>query len=345
MEKEIPQQEDRGLKRILVTGGAGYIGSHAAKLLLEKGCEVIVFDNLSRGYTEAIDALACCGRLTFVQGDLRSPSEISKLFSDHTIDAVMHFAALCLVNESMEQPQLYFQNNTVGTLNLLEAMRCNKVGKLIFSSTCAVYGESQYLPVDESHPLNPTNPYGESKLLSEKMIRWYGDIYGLSYAILRYFNVCGASSDGRIGDSKRPSQLLMQNAVRGAMGIEPFYLTCPEVDTPDRTPVRDYIDVEDLAAAHGAALEYLCATEGRGIFNLGNGTGYSVKQIISKVSEVCGAEIPLVRGETRKGEYASIYAQPEKANRALAWKTEKDLEASIRSLQKWYAGHRQGFAK
>ena len=156
------------MKKILVTGGAGYIGSHAVKLLLEKGFEVIVFDNLYRGYRDAIDALNSYGKLSFVQGDLRNPQEINGLFTVYAIDAVMHFAALCLVNESMEQPQLYFQNNIFGTYNLLEAMRGNKVHKLIFSSTCAVYGESQYLPVDEKHPLNPTNPYGESKLLSEK---------------------------------------------------------------------------------------------------------------------------------------------------------------------------------
>jgi UDP-glucose 4-epimerase len=331
------------LKKILVTGGAGYIGSHTVKLLLEKGFEVIVLDNLSRGYRDAIDALTSYGKLAFVKGDLRNPDEINELFTVHAIDAVLHFAALCLVNESIELPHLYFHNNTIGTYNLLEAMRVNNLKKLIFSSTCAVYGESQYLPVDENHPLNPLNPYGESKLLSEKMIRWYGEIHEISYAILRYFNVCGASSDGRIGDSKQPSQLLMQNAVRGAMNIEPFYLTCPEVATPDGTPVRDYIDVEDLAAAHAAALAYLDAGGASDIFNLGNGAGYSVKQIISKVSEVCGVAIPIVKGETRKGEYASIYSQPAKANTTLNWKTKKDLESSIRSLQKWYEGHPQGF--
>ena len=331
------------MKKILVTGGAGYIGSHAVKLFLEKGFEVVVFDNLSRGYRDAIDALSFYGKLTFVKGDLRCPAEINGLFTEHAIDAVLHFAALCLVNESMEQPQLYFHNNTIGTYNLLEAMRNNFTKKLIFSSTCAVYGESQYLPVDEKHPLNPLNPYGESKLLSEKMIRWYGEIHGFTYSILRYFNVCGASTDGRIGDSKRPSQLLMQNAVRGAMGIEPFFLTCPEVATPDKTPIRDYIDVEDLVAAHAAALQYLEKSAGGEIFNLGNGAGYSVKQIVNKVSEVCGVAIPMVKGETRKGEYASIYAQPEKANTRLSWKTEKSLESSIRSLRKWYEGHPQGF--
>ena len=332
------------MKKIVVTGGAGYIGSHAVKLLLEKGFKVIVFDNLSRGYSNAVDVLKSYGQLGFVKGDMRNPDDIEALLNDRSIDAVMHFAALCLVNESMEQPELYFHNNTIGTYNLLEAMRKKGPKKLIFSSTCAVYGESQYLPVDELHPVQPMNPYGESKLLSEKMIRWYGDIHGFSYAILRYFNVCGASSDGCIGDSKRPSQLLMQNAVRGAMNIEPFYLTCPEVDTPDRTPVRDYIDVEDLVIAHAAALQYLDAGGANDIFNLGNGTGYSVKQIVSKVGEVCGATIPMVKGETRKGEYASIYAQPEKANTTLNWKTEKGLEASIRSLQKWYEGHPQGFS-
>jgi UDP-glucose 4-epimerase len=331
------------MKKIVVTGGAGYIGSHAVKLLLEKGFEVIVFDNLSRGYSDALDVLKSYGRLDFVKGDLRNPHEVEALLADDAIDAVMHFAALCLVNESMEQPQVYFHNNTTGTYNLLEAMRKKSLKKLIFSSTCAVYGESQYLPVDEKHPLQPMNPYGESKLLSEKMIRWYGEIHEFSYVILRYFNVCGASSDGRIGDSKRPSQLLMQNAVRGAMNIEPFYMTCPEVATPDGTPVRDYIDVEDLVDAHAAALQYLDAGGASDIFNLGNGTGYSVKQIVAKVSEVCGVTIPLVRGETRKGEYASIYARPDKANSTLKWKTIKDLESSISSLQKWYKGHPHGF--
>jgi len=333
------------MKKIAVTGGAGYIGSHAVKLLLEKGFEVIVFDNLSRGYSEAVDALKSYGKLRFVQGDLRNPDDIEAAVKDADIDAVLHFAALCLVNESMEQPELYFYNNTVSTYNLLEAMRINGIKKLIFSSTCAVYGESQYLPVDEKHPLQPMNPYGESKLLSERMIRWYGEIHGISYAILRYFNVCGASSDGRIGDSKRPSELLMQNAVRGAMNIEPFYLTCPEVSTPDGTPIRDYIDVEDLAAAHAAALQYLDAGGASDIFNLGNGSGYSVKQIVAKVEQVCGVSIPLMKKEPRKGEYASIYAQPEKATTALNWKIEKDLEASIRSLQKWYERHPQGFSR
>ena len=333
------------MKKILVTGGAGYIGSHAVKLLLEKGFEVIVFDNLTRGYSDALDVLKPFGKLGFVKGDLRNPDDIEALLKNTGIDAVMHFAALCLVNESMEQPQLYFHNNTIGTYNLLEAMRKKGLKKLIFSSTCAVYGESQYLPVDEKHPVQPANPYGESKLLSEKMIGWYGAIHGFSYTILRYFNVCGASSDGCIGDSKRPSQLLMQNAVRGAMKIEPFYLTCPVVDTADGTPVRDYIDVEDLAAAHAAALQYLDAGGASDIFNLGNGAGYSVKQIVSKVGEVCGVSIPMVRGETRKGEYAGIYARPDKANDTLHWKTRKDLTASIRSLQKWYKGHPQGFAR
>jgi UDP-glucose 4-epimerase len=332
------------MKKIVVTGGAGYIGSHAVKLLLEKGFEVVVFDNLSRGYSDAVDVLKSYGNISFVKGDLRNVDDLDDLCKDTDIHAVMHFAALCLVNESMEHPELYFYNNTVGTYNLLEAMRINGLKKLIFSSTCAVYGESRYLPVDENHPLQPMNPYGESKFLSEKMIRWYGEIHGFSYAILRYFNVCGASSDGRIGDSKRPSELLMQNAVRGAMKIEPFYLTCPEVNTPDGTPVRDYIDVEDLVAAHAAALQYLDSGGASEIFNLGNGTGYSVKQIVSKVEDVCGVSMPLMKKDTRKGEYSIIYAQPEKANASLHWKTEKDLAASIRSLQKWYEGHPQGFS-
>ncbi len=332
------------LPKILITGGAGYIGSHAVKLFLSRGYEVVVFDNLSRGYRAAIDILHQNGPLTFVQGDLRQPDDLRKLFAEHPgIDAVLHFAALCLVNESVEQPGLYFYNNTLGTLNLLEAMRAEAISTLIFSSTCAVYGNTQYLPVDEQHPTEPASPYGESKLLTERMIRWYGSIYGLRYAILRYFNVCGAASDGTIGDSKKPSQLMLQNAVRGALGIEPFSLTCPTVATPDKTPIRDYIDVEDLVVAHLAAYTYLHQGGSSDTFNLGNGTGYSVKQIIAKVEAVFQTQITTANATPRKGEAAQIYANPDKARRTLGFTTHKSLEDSILSLKKWYEGHPHGY--
>jgi UDP-glucose 4-epimerase len=330
-------------KTILVTGGAGYIGSHAVKLLVEHNYRIVVFDNLSNGYRQAITQLEGIGEIKFIKGDLRHPAEIDHLFATEKIDAVMHFAALCSVDESMKHPEQYFENNTIGTYNLLEAMRKSAVDYLIFSSTCAVYGETAYLPVDEKHPQNPVNPYGESKFLSEKIIKWYGALHGLRYVILRYFNVCGASRDGLIGDSKKPSLLLMQNAVRGAMDIEPFYLTCPPVDTPDGTPVRDYIDVEDLVEAHYHALMYLQKGGGSDVFNLGNGKGYSVKEIIKKVEDVFGITMPMPAGKPREGEYAQIYASPHKARQAFDWQTAKSLKESITSLQKWYTHHPNGY--
>jgi UDP-glucose 4-epimerase len=328
---------------ILITGGAGYIGSHAVRLFLENGYPVVVFDSLFRGYREAVDVLKRYGDLEFVEGDLRDRGQVDEVFRRYRIGGVLHFAALCLVNESMERPGLYFENNVGGTLNLLEAMRENGVDKIIFSSTCATYGESQYLPVDEVHPQRPENPYGESKLMAERMLQWYGRLHGFRYVIFRYFNVCGASRDGAIGDSKRPSQLLMQNAVRGAMDIEPFEYTCGKVDTPDGTPVRDYIDVEDLVGAHYKGFEYLEKGGRSDIFNLGNGKGYSVKEIVCEVEKAFGVKIPERKGESRKGEYANIYANPEKARVSLGWKSAKSLSESIASLKEWYARFPDGY--
>lgn len=331
---------------ILITGGAGYIGSHAVKHFAEKGFDVLVFDNLSRGYEDAIEATKQFGSVRLVRGDLRNKSDINTVFERNDIAAVLHFAALCLVNESMERPELYFENNTFGSLNLFEAMRTHGVKDIVFSSTCAVYGETTYLPVDERHPTDPTNPYGESKLLTERKLRWYGDLHGFRYAILRYFNVCGASSDGVIGDSKKPSQLLVQNAVRGAMGIEPFEYTCPTVDTPDGTPIRDYINVEDLIDAHYAAYEHLGRGGESDVFNLGTGTGNSVREIVSKVESSFDVCIPEKKsGAPRKGEYAKIYAHPQKARDVLGWEPKRTLDESITSLGEWYRAHPHGYSK
>ncbi len=332
--------------KILVTGGAGYIGSHAVKLLLEKKKKVVVIDNLYRGYLQAIETLQKkFGKqnLIFYKTDLKDFSSLNRILKKEKPEGVMHFAALCLVNESMEKPEEYFENNVLGTLNLLKAIKQNKVGNLIFSSTCAVYGESQYLPVDEKHPANPTNPYGESKLVAEKMIYWFGKIYNLKYAILRYFNVSGASSDGLIGDSKKPSQLLVQNAVRGALDIEPFKLTCPKVKTKDGTPIRDYINVEDLVEAHLAALNYLKKDGESNIFNLGTGKGNSVLEVVETVKKITGVEFPIGKGETRKGEYGAIYANINKAKKILKWKPKRALKESVLSLVKWYKHHPQGW--
>ncbi|MCX6761931.1 MAG: UDP-glucose 4-epimerase GalE [Candidatus Moranbacteria bacterium] len=329
-------------KKILITGGAGYIGSHAVKLFLEKGYRVVVFDNLSRGFKEPLNILKKIGKLDFIKGDLRNKADIEKVFRVHQIDAVIHFAALCLVNESMENPGLYFENNVVGSLNLFEAMKRRNVGKIIFSSTCATYGETKYLPVDEAHPQDPINPYGASKLLVEKILPWY-ESAGIRHVILRYFNICGAAMSGIIGDSKKPSQLLMQNAVRGAMGIEPFAFTCAKVKTPDGTPIRDYIDVEDLVEAHFAAYEYLEKNGKSDVFNLGNGKGYSVKEIVSEVEKNFGVKLKKKKAPARKGEYANIFANPQKAQKVLKWRPKKSIAESVESLKKWYTGHPNGY--
>ncbi len=330
-------------KNILITGGAGYIGSHAVKLFLEHDYKVTVFDNFHRGFKQPLEVMKGLGNLEVIEGDLRQAVEIEKALDNNNFDGVLHFAALCLVSESMEKPELYFQNNVMGTFNLLEAMRKTGLRKLIFSSTCAVYGDSQYLPMDENHPTKPLNPYGESKLMSERMINWYGEIHQLNYAIMRYFNVCGAASDGLIGDSKKPSQLLMQNAVRGAMEIEPFAYTCPEVDTPDGTPIRDYIDVEDLVRAHFLAYEQLNGKAKNQIFNLSNGKGYSVKEIVAEVEKNFGIKMEKNKAECRKGEYAQVYALPEKAKELLSWQAKKNLIDSVESMKKWYQAHPHGW--
>lgn len=330
--------------KILITGGAGYIGSHAVRLFLEKRFEVVSFDNLSRGFKQSLGILKKYGKLKIIKGDLRNKKDIQKVFSEYNINTVAHFAALCSVNESMKQPGLYFENNVVGSLNLFEAMREAGVKNIIFSSTCATYGETEYLPVDEKHPQNPANPYGESKMLTERMLRWYGSLHNFKYVIFRYFNVCGADTAGEIGDSKKPSSLLAQNAVRGAMGIEPFFYTCQKVDTPDKSPIRDYIDVEDLADAHYLAYEYLRRNDSKSeIFNLGNGAGWSVKEIVSKVEQIFGKKMNKKSGGTRRGEYAKIYADPSKSFKILKWKPQKSIEESILSLKKWYKKHPNGY--
>jgi len=331
---------------ILVTGGAGYIGSHAVKLLLEKGEKVAVLDNLSRGYGQAIETLQKKygkDNMLFFKADLKNKQELLEVFGKIKPEGVMHFAAFCLPNESMEKPEIYFENNVFGSLNLLEVMKENGIKNLVFSSTCAVYGESKYLPMDEKHPLSPINPYGESKLIVERMIGWFGKIYGLKSVVFRYFNVSGASADGVIGDSKKPSQLLVQNAVKGALGIEPFKLTCPKVETADGTPIRDYINVEDLVEAHAAALDYLKSDGESEVFNLGTGRGNSVLEVVEVVKKTTGKNFPIEPGEARKGEYAEVYADISKAKKILKWEPRKTIEDSVKALVKWYTNHPQGW--
>lgn len=332
------------MAKILVTGAGGYIGSVAAHEFLSKGHNLVLVDNLSTGFRKPLEVLQeKFGRekVSIYEIDLK---EIEKVFSqEKDIEAVVHFAANCSVNESMNEPQKYFLNNTATSNELFVKMLENNIRKLVFSSTCAVYGEAKSVPIDENHPTNPTNPYGESKLLTEKIIKWYGQLKGLNFVILRYFNVCGATDNGEIGDSKKPSVHLMQNAVRGALDIKPFYLTCPEVDTPDKTPIRDYVNVVDLANAHIKAFDYLSNGGKSEIINLGTGNGDSVLEIVKKVEEITGAKLPLEKTEARQGEYAKMIASIDRAKSVLGWEPTHTIEDSVKTLVDWYTKHPNGW--
>ena len=332
--------------KILITGCAGYIGSVATDLFLKNGYTIVGVDNFQTGYRQVIEVLKNKYKnFSFYERDLKD--NLDDIFQkEKDIKIVVHYAASCMVDESMKDPQKYFSNNVCGSLDLLNTMIKFNVKKIVFSSTCAVYGEAQYTPVDENHPKNPINPYGESKRMVEKIIEWYGKLLELNYFILRYFNVCGASDDGEIGDSKKPSVLLVQNAVRGVLGIEKFYLTCPKVDTPDKTPIRDYINVVDLNEAHLLAVEKLLKEDNIfEIINLGTGSGNSVLEIVSKVEEITGKKIDRVFGKTRAGEYAKIYASIEKAKKVLGWQPKRKIEDSVKSLIAWYQKHPNGWEK
>jgi UDP-glucose 4-epimerase len=271
---------------------------------------------------------------------------LSSLFSrEKSIDAVIHYAASCLVDESMKKPEMYFKNNVLGTLNLMEHMLANNISNIVFSSTAAVYGEAKEIPIKEDHPNNPINVYGESKLMTEKMILWFGKLRGFNYVILRYFNVCGASDDGAIGDSKKPSTLLVQNSVRGALGIEPFFLTCPKVDTPDKTPIRDYVNVVDLNEAHLSALEYLEKENKSEIINIGTGKGNSVLEVINQVEKETGKKIEVQKTTAREGDSARLVASIEKAKKVLGWEPKRTIADSIKSLDLWYKAHPHGWEK
>ncbi len=335
------------MKTILVTGAGGYIGSVGTYTLLQKGYRVVALDNFSRGYHEPLEALQKkFGEKNLVIYERSLLDTLDAIFDKENPEAVLHYAAFCKVDESMKQPDIYFYNNVGGSLNLLRAMEAHNVRTIIFSSTCAVYGEAQYVPVDEKHPTDPKNPYGESKRMTERMIDWYKQLKNWRYMILRYFNVCGASDDGLIGDSKNPSVLLVQNAVRGALGIEPFALTCATtLDTPDGMPIRDYINVVDLNEAHIAALEHVLRGGASDTINLGTGTGNSVKEIIAAVQQITGKKIDVQSSMPREGEYATMIANINKAHTVLGWQPKRSISDSVNSLITWYTAHPHGWQR
>ena len=319
---------------ILVTGGAGYIGSHLVMALLEKGEDVIVFDSLELGHAETIETLKKYGNLKFVKGNLKNLDEIRGAFLVNKIDSVVHFAAYSQVAESVKNPQKYYYNNVYGTLNLLNAMLEFGVKKIVFSSTAATYGEPVYTPIDEKHPQQPINPYGNSKLMVEKIMDYYDKAYELKSVRLRYFNVAGADSKARIGEWHEPETHLIPNVLK-AKEDKVFKMFGTDYDTKDGTCVRDYINVEDLAQAHIAALEYLNDGGETNFFNLGTTEGNSVKEVFTACEEVKGASIPLEICPRRGGDPAILVADNKKAKEVLGWIPQHDLMDCIKSAYEW----------
>jgi UDP-glucose 4-epimerase len=321
--------------KVLVTGGAGYIGSVTSEALLNAGHEVVVFDSLERGHRAAVDR-----RARFVRGDLRQRARIQRVLRDVKPDAVMHFAAYALVGESMEQPGLYFDNNVIGGLNLAAAMLEAGVRRIVFSSTCATYGEPERVPITEDCPQRPTNPYGESKLAFEKALDWYRRANGLHPVFLRYFNACGATE--RFGEDHEPETHLIPRILRVPLGRDAFVRVFgKDYDTPDGTCVRDYIHILDLAQAHALALE----TPHTGAFNLGNGRGYSVLEVVEAAREITGHEIPVRFAPRRPGDPARLIAAPDKARAHLGWRPEHDdLRDILRGAWQWHQTHPDGYA-
>jgi UDP-glucose 4-epimerase len=332
--------------KILITGAGGYIGSIATSVFLQAGYEVVAIDNFSSGFKQPLELLQKkygSEKLRFYQLDLLTDS-ISDLFKkEERIEAVIHYAGSCSVDESMHNPEKYFQINAQATERLLQAMTDATIDTLIFSSSCVVHGESDGTPVTEEHALMPTSPYGESKKMAEKIITWFGSQKGIKYVILRYFNVCGAAEQGELGDSKKPSMHLMQNAVKGALGLSQFYLTCGKMDTPDQTPIRDYVDVLDVNTAHLKALEYLAQGGENNIINIGTGKGMSVLEIVKAVEKQTGVSLSTQLTTPRQGEYARMTASFDKAKKILNWNPQRTLEQSIESLIAWYKKNPQGW--
>ncbi len=327
---------------ILVLGGAGYIGSHTVYELVDYGEEVVIVDNLETGHVEAVHPKA-----KFYQGDIRNRAFIDRVFEENKIDAVIHFAANSLVGESMTNPLKYYDNNLCGTKVLLDSMVAHRIDKIVFSSTAATYGEPENIPILETDKTCPTNCYGETKLSMEKMFKWTGRAHGLRYVSLRYFNACGAHESGRIGEAHAPETHLIPLILQVPNGKrEAITIYGDDYPTPDGTCIRYYIHVTDLAMAHIQAVQYLRAGNPSNIFNLGNGVGFSVKEVIEAARAVTGHPIPAVIEGRRAGDPARLIASSEKAREVLGWNPQHDdLSKIIASAWKWHQGHPDGFAK
>jgi UDP-glucose-4-epimerase GalE len=320
------------MQAILVTGGAGYIGSHTVRILKQAGFEPVVYDNFSRGHRRAVEGFRV------VEGDTGDLENLSRVMKDYKPSAVMHFAAHSQVGESVEKPALYYANNVIGGLTLLEAVRKAGVKYFIFSSSAAVYGEPQQVPIKEEAPLKPANPYGESKVILENALRYYGQAYGIKSVALRYFNAAGAAEGGEIGEEHEPETHLIPLILQAALGQKQnITVFGNDYPTQDGTALRDYIHVEDLALAHLLALEKLQEGQADAVYNLGNGKGYSVLEVIKAAERVTGLSINYRVGERRPGDPAALVASSEKAERELGWKPLKPgLEDIVASAWRWH---------
>ena len=323
------------MSHVLICGGAGYVGAHAAKCLAERGHQVSVFDNLSTGHRAAV----AWGE--FLEGDLLDPASLQRAFSTNRIDAVMHFAALSVVGESVRNPYAYYLNNVVGTINLLQAMRVAEVRQIVFSSTAAVYGLPQQSPIEEWQASAPINPYGASKAMVERILADAASAYGLRSVALRYFNAAGADPAAQIGESHTPETHLIPNVLGAAMSGSSVNIFGDDYATPDGTCIRDYVHVNDLAQAHVLALDHLPVHAGAHAFNLGNGNGFSVLQVVDAARRVTGRNIPITRAPRRTGDPRTLVASSDKARDVLGWQpTFIELDSIVETAWRWHRSAR-----
>ncbi len=318
--------------KILITGGAGYIGSFMVKASIDKGYEVVVVDNLERGHEEPIGK-----KSKFILGDLKDKKFVDGVFSEHKFDAVVHFAGFISMAESASNPYIYFSNNVNASLNVIEGMVKNKVNNFILSSTAGVYGNPVKTPIVEDHPKNPTNPYGESKLMVEKILSWYGEIYHLDFASLRYFNAAGASVDGEMGENHSPESHLIPNAINSILYNTQFTLYGNDYPTPDGTCIRDYIHVLDLVEAHILAIGKLKNDGGKLFYNVGTGNGYSNKEVVDMIRKVSGSEINIENMGRRPGDADVLIASPILIKKDLGFSPKySDLKTIVKSAWEWH---------
>ena len=321
---------------ILITGGAGYIGSHTAINFLNAGYEVVIFDNLENGHIETVNVLKQIGKVHFIKGDLRNIQDIEDVFKYYDIDTVIHFAGFIQVEESVKNPSKYYRNNIIGSLNLFDSMVSNNVKKIVFSSTCAIYGEPVYTPLDENHPKKPINPYGKTKFMIEEILEDYDKAYDLKSIKLRYFNVAGADSQIRIGEWHEPETHLIPNILKSVFEKNnTFKIFGTDYNTPDGTCIRDYVNVEDMAMAHLQAYLYLKENMVSDVFNIGTENGVSVKEVFKIAEKITENHIDVEYEQRRSGDAAILYANAEKAKSILKWKSKKTIEDSIKTAYLW----------